>query len=336
MLFSVIVGNQQKVGNEWEVRKDEYENSYVHNDSIRQRIRLGKNVPKHLNVDYSCANVIAFHFDDEEATAADAQYADVKAYKVASKTFISNNNKNMNLALLNFYSKDKEVMEAHKDDNIIYLTMVTDNYQLIDYIAAEDVEIIQTYRKKALYQGCVITFKDGTELPENGEVIYLYVKDLVKNRYVAIRISIVEIGEGKVRLTVNKEGINKDYLKTLIKTHKKLESMKRQMQFKIQVPAGKLLTRVYISDADAADELQEILNEKEISNYTIIPMSKNDDYTKDPVLKGQFDQEIAKERVRAVTTYKTTLPRTFCKDYNIMYLFDYDKESDQLKCLKSN
>lgn len=332
MLFSVIIGNQQKVANDWEVRKDEFEQSYIHNDSIRQRIRLGKNVPKHLTVDYSCANVAAFKFEDEPEEALDATYADVRAYKIANKTFISNNNKNMNLALINFYSKDKAVMEAHKEDHIMFVTMVNDNYELVDYFAYEGVDIIQTYRKKGLYQGCVVSFK---EAPEEGDLLRLYVKDKVKNRFVSIDISMTD----KNRILVHKEGIVKDYLKTIRRIYKTLESKKKQEQFKIRVPEGKLLTRVYITTYSHEAELADILKDKGIKNFVIISIDQDKltkDYLKVDEIRNTLNAEIRDERIRAVTTYNIDMPWSFCKDFNIMYLFSYDGKKDLLTCLKSN
>lgn len=344
MLYSIILGNQQKgILNSWEVLKDEYDNSYVANDSIKQRLRLGKNVPKHLNVDYSCANVAAFKFGDEPETEMDTSYADVKAYKLPNKTFVSNNDKNMNLALLNFFSKEKEVMEAHEDDNIVYITMMTDNYELVDYYTL-NANIIQTYRKREAYQGCVLSFKDSQIGAENGTIAVLYVKDTRKNRFIGIRIAVNVTDEGKTRINVTKEGVEKKVLKNLFKEHKKIKAQKRQVQFKIQVDPGKLLTRFYVTLESKRPELESILADKGIKNIMIFEIpdkwvvkgKMKDQYMNDEGMNIALTEAILDKRIRSITTYKVGLPKSFCKDYNIMYLFDYDEKSDAITCLKSN
>ena len=327
MLYSVIIGNQSKIFNNWEIKNDDYNHPLICNDSIRQRIRLGKNVPKNLELDYSCANVKAFKIEEE--TEEDSSYANAVAYKISGKNFISNNNKNMNLTLLNFYSKDEEVMETHVNDNIVYITLVNENYTLVDYLS--EVDIAQTYRKTGQYQGCVLTFK---EKPEDGTIAVLYCKDLKKNRFVSIVVSFTDKG----RLVVEKQGIDKNYLKTLRGLYKKLQEKKRQEQFRIQVPDGKLLTSLYITGSgEAYNTMYERTKDDKHAVVIQLDQSKLDEnYLEDHKVKKFLTEQITEKRIRAVTFYGVKLPWSFCKDFNIMYLFEYDAENDRLNCVKSN
>ena len=81
MLYSVILGNLEnsEINNNWTLANDDYNNTFITNVSIRQKIRLGKNVEKKLN---EIKN-------NSQNTAI---------YKIAKNTFLSNNNKNMNLS----------------------------------------------------------------------------------------------------------------------------------------------------------------------------------------------------------------------------------------------
>ena len=103
MLFSVVLGNQNLIENEWKIVEDNYNNSIITNESIRQKIRTGKNVEKKLDPAYSSASV--------------------KAYDIASNTFVSNNYSNMNLTLMNFWSDDEEKLNLHSDDHIMFITL---------------------------------------------------------------------------------------------------------------------------------------------------------------------------------------------------------------------
>ena len=164
MLLSIILGDQNSsVTNDWSLTTDEYGNTFISNESIRQKIRLGKKVEEKLETLFSSSNM--------------------KGYNITENTFLSNNNKNMNLSLMNFWSNDKEVLENHKDDNVIYITFLNKNYKMISYDTC-GFKVIQTYRKKDEYQGLAISFKDLGVC-----VFSMYAKDLVMNRFVKITIN---------------------------------------------------------------------------------------------------------------------------------------------------
>ena len=78
MLLSILVGGvETDVTNEWGLTTDSYGNTFMSNESIRQRIRLGKKVDTKFDKVYSSSNASCYDF--------------------AKNTFLSNNNKNVKL-----------------------------------------------------------------------------------------------------------------------------------------------------------------------------------------------------------------------------------------------
>lgn len=304
MLYSVILGNlkDSEINNSWTLTNDDYKNTFITNKSIRQKIRLSKNVEKKL---------------DEIKT--DSQNTAI--YKIARNSFLSNNNKNMNLSLMNFWTSDENIRKEHIDDNVLYVTFLNKDYTLLDYITYRN-EVIQTYRQKDIYQGLAISFKDTKEYKFS-----MYAYDKRNKKYVDIGIYFDDNGK-----LIVKENIDTTFAG-------KMKNSKKLRHFRIDV--NEFPTNTFIVDK----KYEEIMKEKisNIPNFNIITLEdgikdlndNNSDEFKNS-LHELFTESIVNNRVRAITTVGVKLPKTFCRTYNILYLFDYDIKNEILKCIKSN
>ena len=298
MLYSVILGNLEnsEINNNWTLANDDYNNTFITNVSIRQKIRLGKNVEKKLN---EIKN-------NSQNTAI---------YKIAKNTFLSNNNKNMNLSLMNFWSSDENIRKEHIDDNVLYVTFLNKDYSLLDY-TSYDNEVIQTYRQKDVYQGLAISFKDTKEYKFS---MYLY--DILNKRYVDVDVFFDNDGKFNVKTEIDPSSAGR------------LKKNKKPMHFKMNIK--RFPTNTFLVNKKYEEEM--INQTSNIPNVNIITIDGEiKDLRDNNSLHKLFTESIVNNRVRAITTVGVKLPKTFCRTYNILYLFDYDIESEWIKCIKSN
>ena len=303
MLLSVVLGNQSLIKNEWEIVEDNYGNSIITNSSIRQKIRLGKNVEKKLDVAYS------------------SSYA--KAYNIGTNTFVSNNYSNMNLSLMNFWTNDEEDLKLHSDDNIMFITLSNRNYKLLGYDNYGN-EIVQTYKKNNEYQGCAFTFKYF-----NCKLFKVFAKDFTMNKFVEIIVGIDEEGKVYTTKTVVED---KNTIFRLSNTFKNLTKNKKSIHFKMSTESGRLLTKAYITDADSKDVALELT--KDVKGAEIVVLEGVDGNLTENDIRNI--ENIIHNNTRALTLIGTDVPRDFCRNYKILYLFKYDDTTGVLRCLKSN
>lgn len=312
MLYSVIIGDGNSgLTNDWTLSNDSYDNTFISNESIRQRIRLGKKVNKKLDNVYS----------DEKSAA----------YEIATNTFLSNNNKNMNLSLMNFWTQNPEVNANHIDDNILYITFLNKDYRMIEY-KVYNREVIQTYRNRGEYQGLAITFK---ALDTFDVVMFtMLAKDLKNNNFVEINVSIDE--NGKIKTTYD-EIVNPDVINDCKFRLKKLGT--RFHHFMMDVDG--FPTNTFIIDNKYAEKIKDLLIA--VPNAQVISLiggsaAFDDDITDEEKesVREILQACIVDQRVRAITTVGIRLPKTFCKTYNILYHFNYDIKNNKLTCVKSN
>lgn len=304
------------VSNDWNIKTDEYNNTFIANDSIKQRIQLGKNIEHKIERVHSSANMAG--------------------YEIAENVVFSNSNKNMNISLLNFWSKDKEDIENHKDQHIIYITLVTKGYKLLDYEVIGAANIVQTYRRKDGFQGCALTFDEL-----NQELMVLFVKDYNKNRYVQITVFVD--GEGKVQ--IDKVLTEADEIVKDLRAVEKKLSKGKMHHFRLTFPKGYLPTATFIVDGSEGTDDKYVNKVKalteNIKNAKILVLPAGDstfesgtDEEKE-ALDNMFKKYIVDERVRAVTLVNCKLPYDFCKKYKVLYLFSMD-ENGEVNCIRSN
>ena len=315
MLSNVIFGNQNDVNHKWETITDNYGNAFIVNESISQKIRLGSRVEPKLE------------------KIADSPRA--VTYAIPENIFISNNNKNMNVSFMNYWTKNEEEAEERHDDNIVYITIMNADYKLINYDTKYN--IVQTYKKKGLYNGLAIVVP---EEPENEDeetksrrtVFTMQAKDLKLNKFVTVSVDIE--ADGTVS-TIQYPIEDRKLLNETRSNFKKLGDKTKSFLVSID----KYPTSTFIVPSSKVEDIKKI-GEK-IPNLNIIEVEENvftgklSPKEKDKY-KKLFTEKLVNNRIRAITTVGLRIPHDFCKEYKILYLFNYDTKTDTIKCIKSN
>ena len=220
----------------------------------------------------------------------------------------ANNNKNMNPILL--------VDENASDLSICYVTL-SEDYILLRYRTS--AEILQTFHKKNASQGCCVVF-DEDKLTK-GSILQLQIKEKKTSRYLQVYLN-VENGEIK---KVIKPISDKKVLTTL-------RAIKKSNNFKIQVKSG-LMTLAYI--VTNKEQYESVINE-EISNpiiYEYIDGLTSKDLEED--LSSFFGEN----RIRAVTIMgmdASVLNKDLVRNLRLLYIFEYNDDTNSLICKRSN
>lgn len=220
----------------------------------------------------------------------------------------ANNNKNMNPILL--------VDENASDLSICYVTL-SEDYILLRYRTS--AEILQTFHKKNASQGCCVVF-DEDKLTK-GSILQLQIKEKKTSRYLQVYLN-VENGEIK---KVVKPISDKKVLATL-------RAIKKPNNFKIQVKSG-LMTLAYI--VTNKEQYESVINE-EISNpiiYEYIDGLTSKDLEED--LSSFFGEN----RIRAVTIMgmdASVLNKDLVRNLRLLYIFEYNDDTNSLICKRSN
>lgn len=309
MLFSAMINAPYNVSNGWEIMDDEYNNTYIIHDSTRQKIRIGKNVPK----------------DIKRGINSDNEEIKVSRYSIPDNIFVSNNNKNMNLSIMNYWTDDINVRNSYESPNILYITLYNSDYKLISY-DDNNHDVIKTYRKSGYNQGCAILFNNSKE----DELLFTIYAKRAKD---FIKIEFHKDADNDLFTSIlvldgeDKKKIQNEYSKV----------SRKYVHFKMDFPDGKLATATYIVDPDYAEMAKELI--KDIPNACMIVTGTESFYIKGKD-KEKFNEimteQLKNARVKAITSIGVDVPIEFCKEFGILYLFNYDLETKKLVCLKSN
>ena len=310
MLYSVIIRNAE-LNNDWSISNDDYGNKFITNDSIHQRIRFGKNVESTL------VEVKSINNNSEN----DSSF--FKSYKLPSSIFFSNNNKNMNLNIVNFWSKNQNKKNTHVDQDILYVTVPTHNFKMLEYSVGDGVSVVQTYHMVGKYVGCAMTISNKTE-----SIITIKGYDVDTRRYCIYTVGIVDDSV----VTKVSNIVPRDDIKKLSNLNKKYS--KFSLGFKMITSPGKLLTKAYIVDEKDFDKIREVTSN--IKDSIIISLCEPDVNEFNDEDKEELKKIILNNNIRAITLCNVKLPKTFCKDFKILYMFNYDIEKNRLNCIRSN
>lgn len=321
MLLSAIIANEERADlNNWIIEADDYGDKFL-NKGISQRIKIVKFL-KGLEVStlYQNGNTVGYKFPD--------------------KTHLSINPKNMSIALVKT-GKDDTV---HSDtENICYVTIVNNDYKLIDYcLPTEYAGIVQTYKNKApVTQGCGIMF-DTKNIPEdtfvNGKfpVISMTLYDVKASKYVKVEV----VSDDDLVLSINKTDITD--LITINNLKDKTKDSKFYNHFKVS-DTKEILSSVVIVSEKLFDNVVNVIKEMGLKNIDIIAI-RNNDFAIGEDGKTSYSEDIDKflrenivdRKIRAITAVGVKVPRDFCLKYRILYLFAYDLKHKITRTIKSN
>lgn len=221
----------------------------------------------------------------------------------------ANNNKNMNPILLVDENVDKEL-------TICYITM-SDEYTLLRYRTT--AEILQTFHKKNASQGCCVVF-DEDKLTK-GSILQLQVKEKKTSRYLQVYVNIENGEVKKVIKPIN----DKKVLATL-------KAIKKPNNFKIQTKSGLITLAYIVSDKET---YEQVIGDT-ITNPIIYEVTPNID---DTTLERELTDFFGEYRIRAVTLMgidSSVLSHELVRNLRLLYIFEYNDETNSLICKRSN
>lgn len=311
-LYNVIIGDQTLVSNNWVKMTDEYDNTFITNVSIRQRIRVGKKVAV-----------------GEDIVEKLSSASNMAVYKLPDNTLLSNSNTTMNLTLMNESKKQKK----KEPMDVVYVTLNNKNYVLLWYDDNGN-NIIQTYRSNTNFQGAVVELTNTND--ETRNVINLYTYNVYTYRYENITVS---VNGDSVKVT--KEDLKGDDLKKARNIYRDNKSKtKKLVHFKIKLAPNIIPSSTFIVDS-TNNELVEIAKKiaEDNKNINILMVPGNDIFTngtddEKAAVSKMFEECLLSKNIRCVVTFGITLSREFYKNYKVLYAFAYT--NSEFKCIRSN
>ena len=309
-ISTILLGDTSNdISLDWTIEKDNYDNEFYSNESIRQRIRLGKNVEPDLT---------------KQDTASDYD----TCYVANSGSFVSNNYKNMHLVLMNYTGKNKN----HSDDNLAYLIVNNATYRVVSYNFANDVDIIQTFHKTKDIttkrgdnkkvddvQGCCIRY-NGSDGEKNLGTIVVCKAFVPKGQDPKFDTFDLVVDDGVLSLyyTETSDDDADKYLKT----------WRKKKRFFTKYKKNYSVTNTFICNTENLEWLDSVIKMNSAHIIQCDDMENSDDLL----------DTLTEERVRAVTFCGVKPPQGFYRKYKILYAYVIDPTDDgyQVRCIKSN
>lgn len=316
MLYDVMIGGA--VG-EWKQSKDSYGNVAIDNSAISQRIRIAK------NLDSECTYI---YKSNDRAKSSDDEDFSMCSYSFARNTRVVRNVNNMGMLMI----------PNRKDDpnEFIYLTINNESgYELIDY-GTLGSDIINTYKKKDKYQGCLIQFNPRILKEEFKTVkeIPIFKADLFTDGVIRIVELIFDAIMNEVHVYVNDSN-------SLFDTFQRAYSERKFLHFRLSDCEG-FATNVIFTNEKNAKDLQNVIKEVKIGTPEICVLTDDQlktidsgKYKEDKDIMAIVDKYIMQKRIKAVTIFNVKLNKDFLKENNILYLFKYDINENRSYVLRS-
>lgn len=330
MLFNVVLGQSKRLDSlSWHIKSDHFDNSFISNEYIRQSIRIGNNVNE----------VLDFVYEYEE-TADDVKMGllNIIPYKhcgfnIAKHIFITNNNRNMNLAIMNYWNKDDPNGKKHKDPDIIYLTLMNNDCTLVNYELMEGTEILSTYRWKADHHGCALVVSRISPVPEQ-KLITLTVKG---SDYRFHKISLYMNYKNKTSILKVFDSIIEDgkELRELRNATNKKNAAPPCFKIQSSDPKRIMTSQVFVS-SEKVDELEKFIGKKRTSNMKIHVIPTDISEKERRTIFDNISKELRESKIRALTVVDVRLPMDLLKDCGILYLFRVDLQNNKVECIRSH
>ena len=332
MLFNVVLGQSKDLDSlSWHIKSDHFDNSFISNEYIRQSIRIGNNVNEVLDFVYE------FEEGPDDANMA-IPYKHC-GFNIAKHIFITNNNRNMNLAIMNYWNKDDPNGKKHKDPDIIYLTLMNNDCTLASYELMEGTEILSTYRWKSDHHGCALVVSRVG--PAEQKLITLTVKSS-DFRFHKIDLYMYHKHKTptlKVFDSIIEDGKELRELRTAMSPFSNQKSKKNAAPpcFKIQSsdPKRIMTSQVFVS-SEKVDELEKFIGKKRTSNMKIHVIPTDISEKERRAIFDDISQELRESKIRALTVVDVRLPMDLLKDCGILYLFRVDLQNNKVECIRSH
>lgn len=263
------------------------------------------------------------------------------------------NPKNMNLSIFN-YAKTKRYKRKLscplEEDGILYLTINTEKYKLVNYVMHDDARIVQTYRHDDRdnfpHVGSTIAFnvnKESTKEKRQG-IISCLLYSVSENKYYILTVNTYESIDNlnyilKDINDIYDIGINSGAVVTN-EYDRIVKEPSKGIAFKIS-NSDKIITNYVITSSEDIPDNYFSSNVDEISVIQVGPddMLVNENNKKNPTIYSKMIEDnltntLLKNNVRAITTVGVKIPKDFCLKFKILYLFTYDEQNGS-RCIKS-
>ena len=302
MLYSILLGNQNLLRDDFQIIKEK-DDCFLEKKDIRQRIRISRVIGKpSIDLLYKTANTAVYDIGE-------------------SKKWV-NNVKSFNPILVPIKKKG----EKNPSDNIVYLTVITDNYRLLHYTSNQ--RILQTYHGQN-YRGCAIILPGV--LNEDVELIAMEVLELKTNLFKKITITMSK--EGKI--STSKKNADKSRL-DILKEKYEANKDKSSLGFKIHPKHGEFLTGLYLCSAKYADTVKHHTRKLHKAQDRVFVVIQNQSVNDDEYIMNALKDAINDSPYRSITVAGVSLKSKIAKKLRLLYVFTYDVKNNRITCKESS
>lgn len=305
LLYTKIVGRLTSMNATWEDHIDDYDNNYFNNASMKQKIKISKNV----STDFTCKML----------------ENDTSCYELDDYVRFGISNKNLNLSLI----KAKSPKSA--DENLCYFVIY--GWGVKGYKLHGNTKILQTMSGgyKNYHRGCVLSFSNSDEL--------LMTVKVQKFKNGGTDIYDLKCIDGVIEFVPHAIETEEDEADIIWHTADRFYVTTVQGR----IPTAAILVNSATSpEYKLVDEVAECV--KDVKNAAIVPLPGSGCFEKSNFTEEEnagietaLDNALSKERNRAVTLVGLKgIPKDFFKKYKISYVFELDVETGYIINTKSN
>ena len=313
MLFDITIGS----GSEgiWDQTEDDYGNPLIENANISQSIRIAKNFD----------TTMKYIFPREDMDEEDDVYV-LRGYEFAEGIKIVRNMNNMGMLMISNKRNDP--------NHFVYFTIDNEKYTMIDY-ASVNVDIINTYKKKDLYQGCLIQFDPSKVTGDLEEDDIPILKVVLWDGDVIKIVEVIYQKENDDIFVFVRD--SKSVFDNFLEAH----TERSFVHFRMTATQG-FATNVILTTEKDAEEIKNRLEKVKIGSPQVIALSpenqklvENGKFKESKELMKIFEENVSQKRTKAITVYNMRVDKSFLFEFKIRYLFKYDMEEDISYVLRS-
>lgn len=331
MLYNVTFGNNKMLPDAWELVKISNRWYYEKKD-ISQRIRINPPKPP-KGIELVNYDMSADTLDLDQGFSI----PQIQRYNFRLPMEFINNTVNMNSMLRILDTRDENTIRE-KNSIVIFVT-VLNNYQIINFDTP--YQILNTYHKFGMYQGCavVLTRKELEEI-NDGTVLTIHAFNRKKE--------IPQVLTVKFKTDVNpktkERKINPNVLGTHVTPIKDAAERSRVEQrakenknsflgFKCIVNSKKMMTSTYFVTPELKETIDGLVR---FGNKEIVVVDPEIIGSYPDKVKALLKKHCLHKKVRAITTVGVRFPVNELRSARVLFVFDMNPKTKRLTCIKSN
>lgn len=305
LLYTKIVGRMTPMNATWGTFVDDYDNTFINNPSLKQKIKISKNVSDNLICKLSEPDTSCYEIDD------------IVRFGVS--------NKNLNLSLI------KAKAPKYADENLCYFIIY--GWGVKGYKLHGKTKILQTLSGgyKRYHRGCVLSF-------DNTDEVLMTVK-VQKYKNSGIDVYDLKCVDGIIEFVPH--AVSSDDADAVDNWYDVDRFYVTTVQGKIPT-AAILVNSATTPPCALVDDVHECV--KDVKNAAIVPLPGSGCFEKsnftdeeNEAIERALTEALLKERNRAITLVGIKgIPKEFFKKYKISYVFELDINTGYIVNTKSN